>query len=399
MRLTALRVKNYGCLADFELSDIGPLAIFVGANGSGKSTLFDVFAFLRDALRDDIRTALAHRGGFNALRTHAAAGPIEIELQTGRAASDGPVSALEPDRASYTVSIEHGPDGPRVRSERIEIVGAAGNAAQRITLFDSESCRPEERADAGRLRLDQPDAVVLGALRNKCLSEADESWAITAVRGLRALLRGPYFSRVDATLAKQPVAATADHCLTECGGNLANAVKYQAAHNAERFQRAVQLVRRAAPCVEDIRTCDTVDGRVALEFVENGNGVFAQHISDGTIGLLAYALLLNEHERRPLLCIEQPDSGIYPSLMPDLYDELLGYTFERDAQVFVTTHRTELLNPADPQEVFWLTRNDSGSMSTHASDDPQIVAECNAGNQLGFMWRTGSFRDAHPQWR
>lgn len=398
MRLTSLRVRNYGCLADFELSDIGPLAIFVGANGSGKSTLFDVFAFLRDALRDDVGTAVAKRGGFEALRTRGADGPIELELEVGRAEPEGLATAVKPE-AVYTVSIDNAPGGPRLRSERIQIVGAADHAERRITLFDSESCRPEERADAGRLRLDQPDAIVLGALRAERLRDTDEPRALAAVRELRALLRGPYFSDVDAASAKQPVAATADHRLTEGGSNLANVVKHQAAHNAECFQRVVDLVRRAAPGIEDVRACDTVDGRVALELVENGNGVFAQQVSDGTIELLAYALLLSEPERHPLLCIEQPDSGIYPSLMPYLYDEILGYTFGRDAQVFVTTHRTELLNPADPQEVFWLIRNDNGTASTHASDDPQIVAECDAGNQLGFMWRSGSFRGAHPNWR
>ena len=398
MRLTSLRVRNYGCLADFELSDIGPLAIFVGANGSGKSTLFDVFAFLRDVLREDVGAAVAKRGGFEALRTRGADGPIELEFQVGRAASEGLVTAVEPE-AVYAVSIDNGPGGPCVRSERVQIVGAADNAERRITLFDRESCRPEERADAGCLRLDQPDAIVLGALRAKRLRDPDEPRALAAVRGLRGLLRGPYFFDVDAALAKQPVAATADHRLTECGGNLASAVKHYAAHNAECFQRVVDLVRRAAPGIEDVRACDTVDGRVALELVENGNGVFAQHVSDGTIELLAYALLFNEPERHPLLCIEQPDSGIYPSLMPYLYDEILGYTFGRDAQVFVTTHRTELLNPAEPQEVFWLTRTKNGSTSTHASDDPQIVAECDAGNQLGFMWRSGSFRGAHPSRR
>ena len=36
MRLESLHIKNYGCLADLELTDLPPLAIFVGANGSGE---------------------------------------------------------------------------------------------------------------------------------------------------------------------------------------------------------------------------------------------------------------------------------------------------------------------------------------------------------------------------
>ena len=94
MRLTSLRVRNYGCLADFELSDIGPLAIFVGASGSGKSTLFDVFAFLRDVLRHDVGAAVAKRGGFEALRTRGADGAIGITVQTGRDSPDWDPNAV-----------------------------------------------------------------------------------------------------------------------------------------------------------------------------------------------------------------------------------------------------------------------------------------------------------------
>ena len=382
MRLTSLRIKNYGCLADFELTDIPPLAIFVGANGSGKSTLFDIFAFLRDALRDDIPTAVAKRGGFHTLRTRNATAPIQIELHT---------SAL-----TYTLSIDNTPNGPYIRSEQI----TTNNAEKSLTLLDTELGGQDEQPDTARLRLDQPDAVVLDALRAERLSEADEPSALEAVRSLRALLRGPYFPNVDLTLAKQPITATAAHRLSECGDNLANAVKHQATHHPEAFEQALRMVQRAVPGVQSVRACDTIDGRVAIEFVDSagGEGTFARHVSDGTIKLLAYALLLHEPQRHPLLCIEEPDSRIYPSLMWDLLEEIRAYTVHRDAQVFVTTHRTELLNPADPDEVFWLTKDNGASVSTHASDNPQVVDQHDFGDQLGRMWRSGGFDGAHPNW-
>ena len=382
MRLTSLRIKNYGCLADFELTEIPPLAIFVGANGSGKSTLFDIFAFLRDALRDDIPTAVANRGGFHTLRTRNATAPIQINLHT---------PAL-----TYTLSIDNTPNGPYIRSEQL----ATNNAEKSLTLLDTESSERDEQPDTARLRLDQPDAIVLDALRAERLSEADEPSALEAVRSLRALLRGPYFPNVDLTLAKQPIIATAAHRLSECGDNLANAVKHQATHNPEAFEQALRIVQRAVPGVQSVRACDTIDGRVAIEFVDSagGEGTFARHVSDGTIKLLAYALLLNEPQRHPLLCIEEPDSRIYPSLMWDLLEEIRAYTVHRDAQVFVTTHRTELLNPADPAEVFWLTKDNGASVSTHASDNPQVVDQHDFGDQLGRMWRSGGFDGAHPNW-
>ena len=37
MRLQSLHIKNYGCLADFELTEIPPLAIFVGATAAERA--------------------------------------------------------------------------------------------------------------------------------------------------------------------------------------------------------------------------------------------------------------------------------------------------------------------------------------------------------------------------
>ena len=83
MQIASLKVRNYRVFESLDLIDLPPLAIFVGANGTGKSTLFDVFAFLRDALRDNVKRALINRGGFQEVRTRERDGPIEIELKFG----------------------------------------------------------------------------------------------------------------------------------------------------------------------------------------------------------------------------------------------------------------------------------------------------------------------------
>ena len=396
MRLTSLRVKNYGCLADFELPEIGPLAIFVGANGSGKSTLFDVFAFLRDVLRDNARTAIANRGGFENLRTRGADGPIEIELGLGRDPERWTPNTVMP-AGTYAVAIDDESDGPYVRSERITIRFAEQDAARDVTLLDTRHNGAGERARAAHLQLDHPEEVVDAALREERIGKPDAPAALASVEELRTLLRGTHFSSIDPALAKQPCAANADHRLTEYGDNLAKVVKHRIETDRSAFDEAFRLVRRAAPDLDDVKACDTADGRIALEFVECGGTVIpAQYISDGTIKLLAYALLLNEPQHRPLLCLDQPEHHIYPWLLWELLEEIAAYTWRPDAQVLVATHQPGLLDPAEPDDVFWLVRKDSGSRACRASDDPQLIAEHDYGGQLGFMWRTGSFLGAHP---
>jgi predicted ATPase len=46
------------------LKEIPPFLVVVGANGSGKSTLFEVFGFLHDCLKGNVRQALDKRGRF-----------------------------------------------------------------------------------------------------------------------------------------------------------------------------------------------------------------------------------------------------------------------------------------------------------------------------------------------
>ena len=64
MKIESIRLKNYKVFRDVHLTDIPSFLVVVGANGSGKSTLFDVFGFLHDCLKGNVRQALDSRGRF-----------------------------------------------------------------------------------------------------------------------------------------------------------------------------------------------------------------------------------------------------------------------------------------------------------------------------------------------
>ena len=296
MRLTSLRVRNYGCLADFELSDIGPLAIFVGANGSGKSTLFDVFAFLRDVLREDVGAAVAKRGGYQSLHTHAAPGPTRFELHAGRDSQDWDPNCVAP-TATYALTIDCDTDGPYVRSERITAYLAAAGATKQITLLDTDSDNGNKRPPAQRLLLDRPEWVISESLRAGYIGDAAAQSALAAVEGLCTLLRGVYRSNIDPELAKQPAFAAASCRLSERGDNLAAVVKHLADHDADALERALRFLRRAVPDVERIKASGTRSDQVILRFVEGGHSTLAPYMSDGVITALACAVLVNESER------------------------------------------------------------------------------------------------------
>ena len=82
MRIESIRLKNFKAFRDVHLRDIPSFLVVVGANGAGKSTLFDVFGFLRDCLKGNVRQALDSRGRFKeVLSREASDGSIMIEIQ------------------------------------------------------------------------------------------------------------------------------------------------------------------------------------------------------------------------------------------------------------------------------------------------------------------------------
>jgi predicted ATPase len=81
MQIEALEIHNYRLFRDTRLTDLPRLTIVVSANGSGKSTLFDVFSFLKEALTQNVASAVSRRGGFRELVSRGETGPISITVK------------------------------------------------------------------------------------------------------------------------------------------------------------------------------------------------------------------------------------------------------------------------------------------------------------------------------
>ncbi len=84
MKIASIRLNNFKAFQNVYLKDIPHFLVVVGANGSGKTTLFDVFGFLHDCLRGNVRQALDKRGRFAEVLSRGCdpgKDSISIELQ------------------------------------------------------------------------------------------------------------------------------------------------------------------------------------------------------------------------------------------------------------------------------------------------------------------------------
>ena len=164
------------------------------------------------------------------------------------------------------------------------------------------------------------------------------------------------------------------------------------------FRKILRKLRRRVPGITKVESKQTEEGRILLRFRDGAfkDPFLARHVSDGTIKMLAYLTLLHDPEPHPLLCVEEPENQLYPTLLWELAEEFRSYA-NRGGQVIVSTHSPDFLNAAQLEEVFWLQKEGGYTKIRRASEDDQVAAYMQDGDQMGYLWKQGFFRGVDPE--
>ena len=122
----------------------------------------------------------------------------------------------------------------------------------------------------------------------------------------------------------------------------------------------------------------------------------ARYVSDGTIKMFAYLVLLHDPKPHPLLAIEEPENQLYPELLQPLAEEFREYS-RRGGQVFVSTHSPDFLNGVNLDEIFWLVKRDGFSTIQRASHS-EILRNLAKSQMPGVLWKRNLFEGAGLSW-
>ena len=395
MKIESIKLKNYRAFRDLEISELPDLAVFIGANGSGKSTLFDVFGFLSDALKNNIKQTLNKRGGFKEVISRGETGFIIIELQFR-------LEIVNKERlVSYRLEVGERKGNPYVAREILRYKrGRYGSPYHFIDFSEGQGTaitneedfdKNEEELDREEQKLGSPDILAI-----KGLGQFDRFKAANAFRNF---VENWYVSDFHISEARSSRDAGYAEHLDPTGANLPLVAQYMYENHPDIFQQVLNRMKERVPGVTDVQAETTVDGRIVLRFQDGSfkDPFIARFVSDGTIKMFAYLILLHDPNPHPLLCIEEPENQLYPTLLAELLDEFRLYARKGNGgQVFVSSHSPDLVNGAKPEEVFWLSKNDGFTVIHRASDDPIIMANFNEGEQLGYLWKENYFKGSKP---
>jgi len=396
MRIESIRLKNFKAFKDLQLKDVPSFCVLVGANGSGKTTLFDVFGFLKDCLTFNVKSAVQKRGGMAELLSRGsgnAALQIEIKFRMDISGVDRLVT--------YILHVARGPDGVIVEREILRYkrgrhgspfhfldfkrgVGYAISNEEDFNKPDEELTREEQSLDAAHI------------LAVKGLGQFSRFKAASAFRHLIEQWHVSAF-HIDSARGTKDAAGYDDH-LSASGDNLQLVARNLYDNHRRVFDDIIASMKRRVPGIEGVEPILTQDGRLLLGFKDRSfkKPFIDRYVSDGTIKMFAYLVLLYDPAPHPLLCVEEPENQLYPALLAELAEEFRAYA-RRGGQVFVSTHSPDFLNAVGLEEVFWLHKDDGYTQARRARDDEQIRAYMEDGDQMGYLWKQGFFEGADPR--
>ncbi len=169
-------------------------------------------------------------------------------------------------------------------------------------------------------------------------------------------------------------------------------------HYPGRFEKVLRKMEQRVPGVTSVSSAATEDGRIVLKFQDGSfkDPFIARYVSDGTIKMFAYLLLLHDPKPHPLLCIEEPENQLYPELLGELAEEFRSYS-RAGGQVLISTHSPDLVNHVELDELFWFTKKDGFSGVRRASDCPIIRNLLREGDKLGYIWKQGLMEGVDPR--
>lgn len=338
-----IRLRNILSFGDKgEEITLEPLNIIIGQNASGKSNLVDVIKLLRSLPNDKGLSNFISRGG-----------GISEWVWKGKVYND--ISEIKIDIPTHTTNLK---------------------TVSYSLFFEEEFQRiliDEETIIFGRLKKQvfrkdysrnlTPDESILSI---KTLVNDEDVDVRIVISNLRLSLLSPFFltdlqTNRNSVIRMPQISDAPNRFLEEDASNLA-LVLNDLEHRGDTKDKIVGNLRKFNPRIKDY-SVKVQGGTVQLFIREEGleKPISAMRLSDGTLRYLCLLAILCHPEPPPLICIEEPETGLHPDILPTIA-ELMIEASQR-TQLIVTTHSDILVSAFSdiPEAVLVCEKDEDGT--------------------------------------
>jgi predicted ATPase len=346
IRLDTIEVAGYRPFSGFSAQP-RDLTVIIGANASGKSSLFDFLRFVSFAASNPLPPEIDPRSVGR--RLFHANGPerIDFALVVGR----GRTKPLR-----YEVEI-HGPiGGPKVTSEQLATTEPVSGDDHFLTFANSRGFV----RDQGERTARRPEWTV--PPNELALRRALDPTLVTLSRFQSFVTAWRFYSGFDVSTSavmRRPVPSEPSPTLAEDGSNLSAVLFSLVSEHPDAWGELETLLRAAVPGFVSLAVKPRGGpGTVMGIWREQGlkDELTLADLSDGTLRFLCWAALCLSPNVPPLICIDEPEIGLHPRVLPVLAG-VLRLASAR-SQILVATHSPYFLSQFKLDEIAVMKKED-----------------------------------------
>ncbi|MBI3769994.1 MAG: AAA family ATPase [Deltaproteobacteria bacterium] len=360
------------------------LNVLIGANSSGKSNLIEAFSIMRSTPREpsvpgDLRDTLVRGGGVGEWVWKGARGePAKIDVVVSYRSGKQPLR--------HVLAFRENGQGFRLDDERVENERRLPDKDKPYLYYDLQGGHPAVNVGGNKRHLarESVDAnVSILAQRRDPETYPEITYLADLYGGVRIYQEWAFGRR---TVFRGPQKAdTRNDRLEEDFSNLGLFL------NRLRRSAAVkkQLLKRLRDLYDDLSDFDvSVEaGTVQVFFTEGDFTIPATRLSDGTLRYLCLLAILCDPKPPPLICIEEPELGLHPDILPKIADLLIEASSR--TQLIVTTHSDIVVDALSerPESVVVCERVEGQTVMKRL--EPTALNEWLDKYRLGQLWTKG----------
>jgi len=358
---------------------LGPLNVLIGPNGSGKSNLIEAIDVVRASV-NDLRTAIRRGGGVHEwIWKGSQQQPAVIEVVVNNPSGSQPLRhrlAFRSEQQSF-----------RLDDECIENEMPYPGETTPYFYYQYQQGYPvlnikgEGQRELAREHI-QPDLSIL-AQRRDPEAYPEIFYLISQYEKIR-IYREWAFGRNAVFREPQKVDLRNDR-LEEDFSNLGLFL-----NRLRRIPKAKKALLTALSDLYDgLDDFDvSIEGGTVQVFFTEGNFVIpATRLSDGTLRYLCLLAILLDPAPPPLVCIEEPELGLHPDILPRLADLMIEASDR--TQLIVTTHSDILVDALTEQPESILVCEKHAGQTDIQRLDLQKLKHWLEKYRLGELWTRG----------
>ncbi len=381
MLIHAIKLNNFLSFSESsEAIPLGPLNVIIGPNGSGKSNLLESIELLRST-PEQLLKPIREGGGVRDWLWKGGSGTPTASLEVVIANPKGQQNLR------YKLAFTEVGQRFEIVDERIEKEKPDGpQHSQPYFYYHFNSGRPALNVKGTKRSLQQEDVDLEKSIlsQRRDPEQYPEITYLGQVLGKIRLYREWSFGRY--TIPRMPQKADLPNDTLEPDASNLGLVLNRLRRDPQVKQRLLKSLQALYNGIDDYDV-QIEGGTVQVFFHEGRFTVPATRLSDGTLRYLCLLAILCHPNPPPLICIEEPELGLHPDVLPTLA-ELLKEASER-TQIIITTHSDVLVDAMSdcPEVVLVAEKTENGSTLTRL--DAKKLKPWLEKYRLGQLWTRG----------